>query len=174
MRKKNNIEEIIEKKNVKKDNNAKKAAKTAGSSMVEKIAPKAEKNEKSEKKKPNTVQIIPLGGVDGIGMNMTAFEYGEDILLVDCGMAFPEENMPGVDVVIPDFTYLVKNAHKVRGLVLTHGHEDHIGAVPYLLKKVPCEVYSSWVRMLCSASLPSRIPKVRRVPYTSQGTFFSR
>ena len=143
MRKKNNIEEIIEKKNVKKDNNAKKAAKTAGSSMVEKIAPKAEKNEKSEKKKPNTVQIIPLGGVDGIGMNMTAFEYGEDILLVDCGMAFPEENMPGVDVVIPDFTYLVKNAHKVRGLVLTHGHEDHIGAVPYLLKKVPCEVYGT-------------------------------
>ncbi|MBO5735348.1 MAG: ribonuclease J, partial [Clostridia bacterium] len=111
--------------------------------MVEKIAPKAEKNEKSEKKKPNTVQIIPLGGVDGIGMNMTAFEYGEDILLVDCGMAFPEENMPGVDVVIPDFTYLVKNAHKVRGLVLTHGHEDHIGAVPYLLKKVPCEVYGT-------------------------------
>ena len=143
MRKKNNIEEIIEKKNAKKDNNAKKAAKTAGSSMVEKIAPKAEKNEKNEKKKPNTVQIIPLGGVDGIGMNMTAFEYGEDILLVDCGMAFPEENMPGVDVVIPDFTYLVKNAHKVRGLVLTHGHEDHIGAVPYLLKKVPCEVYGT-------------------------------
>ena len=143
MRKKNNIEDIIEKKNAKKENNAKKASKQAMAAMEEKIAPKAEKNEKNEKKKPNTVQIIPLGGVDGIGMNMTAFVYGDDILLVDCGIAFPEENMPGVDVVIPDFTYLVKNAHKVRGLVLTHGHEDHIGAVPYLLKKVPCEVYGT-------------------------------
>ncbi len=139
MRKKNNIEEIIEKKNAKKENNAKKAA-GAMANFEERIAPKPPK---AEKKKPNTVKIIPLGGVDGIGMNMTAFEYGEDILLVDCGIAFPEENMPGVDVVIPDFSYLAKNADKVRGLVLTHGHEDHIGGVPYLLKKVPCEVYGT-------------------------------
>ncbi len=136
MKKKNNIEEIIERKKAKKEKNAAKS----GEHLVEKIAPKPQK---AEKKKPNTVKIIPLGGVDGIGMNMTAFEYGEDILIVDCGIAFPGEDMPGVDVVIPDFTYLVKNADKVKGLVLTHGHEDHIGAVPYLLKKLPCEVYGT-------------------------------
>ena len=138
MKKKNNIEEILEKKAAKKEKNAA----GNGANLVEKIAPKAKKPA-AEKKKPNTVKIIPMGGVDGIGMNMTAFEYGEDVLVVDCGIAFPGEDMPGVDVLIPDFTYLVKNAHKVRGLVLTHGHEDHIGAVPYLLKKVPCEVYGT-------------------------------
>lgn len=89
------------------------------------------------------VKIIPLGGVDGIGMNITAFEYEDDILLVDCGISFPREDMPGVDVVTPDFTYLQHNEHKLRGLVLTHGHEDHIGAVPYLLKKVKCDVYGT-------------------------------
>lgn len=89
------------------------------------------------------VKIIPLGGVDGIGMNITAFEYESDILLVDCGISFPREDMPGVDVVTPDFTYLQRNEHKLRGLVLTHGHEDHIGAVPYLLKKVKCDVYGT-------------------------------
>lgn len=91
----------------------------------------------------HAVKIIPLGGVDGIGMNITAFEYGEDILIVDCGISFPREDMPGVDVVIPDFTYLQKNAQKIRGLILTHGHEDHIGAVPYLLKKIKCDVYAT-------------------------------
>ena len=136
MKKKNNIEEIIEKKKAKKEKNAAKSVEN----LVEKIAPKAKQ---PEKKKIGTVKIIPLGGVDGIGMNMTAFEYGEDIIVVDCGIAFPGEDMPGVDVVIPDFTYLAKNLHKVRGLVLTHGHEDHIGGVPYLLKKVPCEVYGT-------------------------------
>ena len=124
MKKKNNIEEIIEKKKAKKEKNAAKSVEN----LVEKIAPKAKQ---PEKKKIGTVKIIPLGGVDGIGMNMTAFEYGEDIFVVDCGIAFPGEDMPGVDVVIPDFTYLAKNLHKVRGLVLTHGHEDHIGGVPY-------------------------------------------
>lgn len=89
------------------------------------------------------VKIIPLGGVDGIGMNITAFEYESDIILVDCGISFPREDMPGVDVVTPDFTYLQRNEHKLRGLVLTHGHEDHIGAVPYLLKKVKCDVYGT-------------------------------
>ena len=89
------------------------------------------------------VKIIPLGGVDGIGMNITAFEYENDILLVDCGISFPREDMPGVDVVTPDFTYLQRNEQKLRGLVLTHGHEDHIGAVPYLLKKVKCDVYGT-------------------------------
>ena len=87
------------------------------------------------KQKKKVVKIIPLGGVDGIGMNMTLFEYENDIIAVDCGVSFPEDDMLGVDLVIPDFSYLEKNAEKVKGLVITHGHEDHIGAVPFFMKK---------------------------------------
>ena len=83
------------------------------------------------------MKIIFLGGVDGIGMNCTAFEYENDIIVVDCGVSFPEDDMLGVDLVIPDFTYLENNAEKVRGLLITHGHEDHIGAVPHFLLKFP-------------------------------------
>ncbi len=90
----------------------------------------------SKSKKP-TVKIIFLGGVDGIGMNCTAFEYANDIIIVDCGVSFPEDDMLGVDLVIPDFSYLENNAEKVRGLLITHGHEDHIGAVPYFVQKFP-------------------------------------
>ncbi|MBE6683748.1 MAG: ribonuclease J [Ruminococcaceae bacterium] len=90
----------------------------------------------SKSKKPK-VKIIFLGGVDGIGMNCTAFEYENDIIVVDCGVSFPEDDMLGVDLVIPDFTYLENNAEKVRGLLITHGHEDHIGAVPHFLLKFP-------------------------------------
>ena len=87
-------------------------------------------------KKPN-VNIVFLGGVDGIGMNCNAFEYENDIIIVDCGVAFPEDDMLGVDLVIPDFTYLENNVEKIRGLLITHGHEDHIGAVPHFLQKFP-------------------------------------
>lgn len=87
-------------------------------------------------KKPK-VKIVFLGGVDGIGMNCTAFEYANDIIIVDCGVAFPEDDMLGVDLVIPDFSYLENNAEKVRALLITHGHEDHIGAVPFFLQKFP-------------------------------------
>lgn len=87
-------------------------------------------------KKPS-VNIVFLGGVDGIGMNCTAFEYENDIIIVDCGVSFPEDDMLGVDLVIPDFTYLENNAEKIRGLLITHGHEDHIGAVPHFLQKFP-------------------------------------
>ncbi len=89
------------------------------------------------------LKIIPIGGVDGIGMNMTVFEYGDDLIAVDCGVSFPEDSMPGVDLVIPDFTYIVRNASKFRALLITHGHEDHIGAVPYLLKQVKVPVYAN-------------------------------
>ncbi len=85
-------------------------------------------------KKPK-VKVVFLGGVDGIGMNCTAFEYANDIIIVDCGVAFPEDDMLGVDLVVPDFTYLESNAEKVRALLITHGHEDHIGAVPHFLKR---------------------------------------
>ena len=89
------------------------------------------------------LKIIPLGGLGEIGKNMTAFEYGNDIIVVDCGMGFPDEDMYGVDVVLPDITYLRNNAARVRGLILTHGHEDHIGAVPYVLKELDVPIYTT-------------------------------
>ena len=89
------------------------------------------------------VKIIPLGGLEQIGMNITAFEYGDSIVAVDCGIAFPSEDMYGIDCVIPDITYLKDNASKVKGFVITHGHEDHIGALPYILKDLNVPVYST-------------------------------
>jgi len=89
------------------------------------------------------LKIIPLGGLEQIGMNITVFEYKGDIIVVDCGIAFPEDEMLGIDLVIPDVNYLKENLHKVRGIVLTHGHEDHIGALPYVLRDVNVPVYGT-------------------------------
>ncbi len=89
------------------------------------------------------LKVIPLGGLEQIGMNMTAFEYGDSIIVVDCGLCFPSDDMLGIDLVIPDVTYLVENLHKVKGFFITHGHEDHIGALPYVLKQVPVPVYGT-------------------------------
>ena len=89
------------------------------------------------------LKIIPLGGLGEIGKNMTAFEYGNDIIVVDCGMGFPDEDMYGVNVVLPDITYLRNNAARIRGLILTHGHEDHIGSVPYVLKELDVPIYTT-------------------------------
>ncbi|MFY9178135.1 MAG: ribonuclease J [Caldicoprobacterales bacterium] len=93
--------------------------------------------------KNNTLKLIPLGGVNEIGKNMTLLEYGNDIIVIDCGVSFPEEDMLGIDLVIPDITYLLKNKEKIRGIIITHGHEDHIGALPYVLKEINVPVYGT-------------------------------
>ncbi len=96
---------------------------------------------KSSTKKP--LRIIPLGGLGEIGKNITLYEYDGDMFLVDCGMSFPDEETPGIDIVIPDFTYLLENKDKIKGLVVTHGHEDHIGAIPYLLRNLNIPIYAT-------------------------------
>src|SRR5437879_9585320 len=89
------------------------------------------------------LQVIPLGGLGEFGMNMTAIRYGEDIIVVDCGMMFPEAELLGVDLVMPDLTFLIENREHVRAVILTHGHEDHIGAVPYFLSEIDVPVYGT-------------------------------
>ncbi|MDO4614084.1 MAG: ribonuclease J [Lachnospiraceae bacterium] len=102
---------------------------------------------KKQNNSTEKLKIIPLGGLDQIGMNMTAFEYQDSIVVVDCGLAFPEEDMLGIDFVIPDVTYLEENYSKVKGFVITHGHEDHIGAIPYVLQKVNIPIYTTKLTM---------------------------
>lgn len=168
----NNAEEnkSKEKKTVKKNNTAGSAAKGADTakreqgagakraqnkgSAAKKQTPAAnaaqgERRKSTYQRKRKTTQnvkplrITPLGGLGEIGKNITLYEYGDDMFLVDCGMSFPDEEMPGIDIVIPDFTYVTKNADKIKGLVVTHGHEDHIGAIPYLLKECNFPVYGT-------------------------------
>nr|MBQ8890937.1 ribonuclease J [Clostridia bacterium] len=98
---------------------------------------------KKDNRKGKKLRVMCLGGIQEIGKNMTVLEYGEDIIVIDCGMGFPDDDMPGVDLVIPDVSYLVQNAHKVRGILITHGHEDHIGAVPYILQQLHAPIYGT-------------------------------
>ena len=98
-----------------------------------------------KKQNNGKLRIIPLGGLEQIGMNITAFEYEDSIVVVDCGLAFPEDDMLGIDLVIPDVTYLKDNISKVKGFVITHGHEDHIGALPYVLKEINIPIYTTTV-----------------------------
>jgi ribonuclease J len=102
---------------------------------------------KKEKTGNASVKVIPLGGMEQIGMNITAFETEGSIIVVDCGLAFPEDDMLGVDLVIPDITYLQDHREKVKGFVITHGHEDHIGALPYVLQQLNVPIYATRLTM---------------------------
>ena len=100
-----------------------------------------------KKENIGSMRIIPLGGLEKIGMNITAFEYEDSIIVVDCGLAFPEDGMLGIDLVIPDVTYLKNNIEKVKGFVITHGHEDHIGALSYILREINIPIYATKLTM---------------------------
>ena len=102
---------------------------------------------KNEQKSDSKLKIIPLGGLEQIGMNITAFEYEDSIVVVDCGLSFPTDDMLGIDLVIPDFSYLKENINKVKGLMITHGHEDHIGAIPYMMKEMNIPIYATKLTM---------------------------
>ncbi len=144
--KKNNIQN--KKSSAKKSNSTskKQSSKPARRPDYRKNNPRKtppERNAAKRDKAKKPVRIIPLGGIGEIGKNITLYEYDGDMFIVDCGMSFPDADTPGVDIVIPDFTYVLENKDKIKGMVLTHGHEDHIGAIPYLLKNFNVPIYAT-------------------------------
>lgn len=147
-----NKKQTAKSKESKKSGEAKKQTETKKQTNNKKTQNKAKDNKKNTQskksgkvpgKKQSPIKIAFLGGLNEVGKNITLFEYEDDMILVDCGLAFPDEDMPGIDLVIPDFTYVEKNADKIKGICITHGHEDHIGSLSYLLRKVNVPVYST-------------------------------
>ena len=142
-------ENAAEKAPAKRGRPKKKSFAEAAAGFATELAETAAKSKKSKSKKADKkqgvspVKIIPLGGLGEIGKNMTLIEYKNDIVIIDCGLAFPDDDMYGVDLVIPDFSYVTSNKERIRGIVLTHGHEDHIGDLSYLLKEIDVPVYSA-------------------------------
>ena len=149
-----NQNDMNSEKNNKRESKSKKPETSLVKAGHKSIAKKGEKaivkrEEKSIIKKESfrfkkpSIKIIPLGGIEEIGKNITVFEYENDIIVVDCGLEFPTDDMLGIDLVIPDVSYLVKNKEKVKGMVITHGHEDHIGSIPYVLQQINIPIYAT-------------------------------
>lgn len=162
---------VVEPKKNPLPSSFKKKGTKRGAMMKEAPALPVQEVQKSQKKAPKgkrgTLRIMALGGLSEIGKNMTVIEYGEDIVVIDCGLAFPDEEMPGVDLVIPDITYLVQNAHRVRGILITHGHEDHVGAVAYVLSQIHVPIYGTRLSLgIIEGKLDENPPKTAPELYT--------
>ena len=153
-----------------KNNNAAAVKKAQEPASQKKSGKKPSASKK--KRLPARVKIIPLGGLHEIGKNMTAIEFEDEILIIDCGLSFPDDDMFGIDKVIPDFSYLKYNSNKIRGLVITHGHEDHIGAVPYLIKELNVPIYGTRLPLgLIENKLKEHNLKARMNTVTAGETF---